>query len=311
MFKYVIIKPTTSCNFNCSFCSAKLLNIPFHKTVPNVLKEYLLDYKPDSLIITGGEPLVNTKEYFDELVSIMEQITPNYSISLTSNVVLWNNNPEKYDYLFNNEHIGVITSFQYGGERKDEKDYSEERFIDLFNKFYNRYKIKLKFIYVVNEHNEQYALRACELARRLGTKLKLNQCLPLGLSKDFYPRYKLLELYLKVIDAGYAEQLENLASLNRHSCPFPISSQLCKYGRVVYVDANNQLQVNNCEDIISSRDNIQIDNSALFKDCYKCKMFSLCNSCSVNKHYTENIKETNCKWMKEHYNILLEKGLII
>ena len=85
--KYVIIKPTTKCNFNCTFCSAGLLNIPLQKSIPEVLKNFLLEYKPDSLIITGGEPLINTKKYFDELINIMTQITPNYSISLTSNLV--------------------------------------------------------------------------------------------------------------------------------------------------------------------------------------------------------------------------------
>ena len=57
---------------------------------------------------------------------------------------------------------------------------------------------------MVNEKNDMYILKACELAKRLGIKLKLNQCLPLGLSKDYYPRYKLLEQYLKVIDNGYS-----------------------------------------------------------------------------------------------------------
>jgi organic radical activating enzyme len=296
--KYVIIKPTTSCNFNCAFCSAKLLNIPLQKTVPNVLKEYLLSYKPDSLIITGGEPLINTKEYFEELISIMESITPNYSISLTSNMVLWFNNPEKFDYLFNNPHIGVITSFQYGGERKDKEDYNETRFIELFNKFYDRYKLKLHFIYVVNNDNEKYIEDACKLARRLDTRLKLNQQLPLGLSKTFYPRYKLLEQHIKMIKLGYSDVLESLDSIRNNTCPFPISYHSCKQGRVVYVDKDNKLVVNNCEDIISSRHKIEITNDFLYNKCVTCKMFRLCNTCAVNRFYTN--KEEQCKWMLEH-----------
>lgn len=296
--KYVIIKPTTSCNFNCAFCSAKLLNIPLQRTVPNVLKEYLLDYKPDSLIITGGEPLINTKEYFTELISIMESINPNYSISLTSNMVLWFNNPENFDYLFNNPHIGVITSFQYGGERKDKEDYNETRFIELFNKFYDRYKLKLHFIYVVNESNEKYIEDACKLARKLNTRLKLNQQLPLGLSKIFYPRYKLLEQHIKMIKLGYSDVLESLDSIRNHTCPFPISYKCCKEGRVVYVDKDNNLIVNNCEDIISSKDKIEISNNFLYNKCLTCKMFRLCNACSINRYYTN--KEEQCKWMTEH-----------
>ena len=296
--KYVIIKPTTKCNFNCTFCSAGLLNIPLQKSVPEVLKNFLLEYKPDSLIITGGEPLINTKKYFDELIDIMTQITPNYSISLTSNLVLWEQNPEKYDYLFKNPHVGVITSFQYGGERKDQNDYNEDRFIELFNEFFKRYGIRLKFIYVVNENNEKYIQKACELAKKLNTKLKLNQQLPLGLSELYYPRYKLIEQHIKMIKLGYEDVLESLISIRNKICPFPLSYKTCQEGKVVYVDNNNELKMSCCEDIISSKDNIELKNDFLSKKCLTCKLFDLCNGCSVNRFYSDIDKQ--CSWMKEH-----------
>ena len=298
MNKYLIIKPTTSCNFNCTFCSAKLLNIPFQKTFPKLLKDYILDYKPNSIIVTGGEPLINTREYFEELISIMESIDPNYSISLTSNMVLWYNNPEKYDYLFKNPHIGVITSFQYGDGRRDERVYDETRFINLFNTFYNRYNLKLDFIYVVNKDNEKYIEEACQLARGLGCRLKLNQQMPLGLSKIYYPRYKLLEQHIKMIKLGYRDVLFSLDSILNNTCPFPVSYRSCLEGRIAYINKNNELIVSNCEDIISSKDKIDIDNKVLYNKCLTCKMYSLCNGCAINRYYTN--KEKQCKWMQEH-----------
>lgn len=299
MDKYLIIKPTTACNFNCTFCSAKLLDIPLQLTFPICLKEYLLDYKPNNIIITGGEPLINTKEYFKELIEIMEFIDPNYTISLTSNMVLWYENPEKWDWLFKNPHIGIITSFQYGSDRKDTNDYSEERFIDLFNKFYERYNLKLNFIYVVNEFNRQYIEKACQLAKKLGCKLKLNQQLPLGLSTSYYPRYKLLEDHINMIKLGYSGILESLISIKTFRCPFPLYSTDCNYSRVVYVDKNNNLHVENCEDIMSSKDNIEIKKEFLFSKCAFCKMCRLCNSCSINRYYTN--KEEQCQWMQNHF----------
>ena len=308
--QFLIIKPTTKCNFNCTFCSAKNLSIPFQFHVPEVLKNYILNYRPKNLIITGGEPLINTEEYFKELIEIMKSIESNYSISLTSNMVLWYENPERYDYLFKNPHIGVITSFQYGGERKDETDYSEERFIDLFNKFYKRYNIKLNFIYVVNKNNEHYILKACELAKRLGVKLKINQILPLGGSKEFYPRYKILDWHIKAIEAGYKDQLDSFNSILDGKCNFSPSYKYCECSRVVYVDNYGKLQESYCEDIISANEKIELNNKALFTKCYMCKLFSLCNGCSSNKHFSEQIKEEQCKWMQENRDKLEKYGFI-
>lgn len=297
--KYLIIKPTTACNFNCTFCSAKLLDIPFQKTFPKILEDYIYDYKPNSIIVTGGEPLINTKEYFDKLIQIMESLSQDYTISLTSNLVLWYENPEKWDFLFKNPHIGVITSFQYGGERKDSDDYNENRFVDLFNKFKERYGYALNFIYVVNENNCQYIEKACKLARKLGCKLKLNQQLPLGLSTKYYPRYKLLQNHIDMIKLGYSDVLESLVSIKEHRCPFPSTSLKCMLGRVAYVDNNNKLHVENCEDIMSTKDKIDIKIDALFEKCYTCKMFSLCNSCSINRYYTVD-KEKQCNWVLDN-----------
>ena len=69
--RQLIIKPTSACNFNCSFCSAKLLNIPIHNKVPDKIKDYINNYKPTNIIITGGEPLMNPRSYFEDLIHIM------------------------------------------------------------------------------------------------------------------------------------------------------------------------------------------------------------------------------------------------
>ena len=196
----LIIKSTSSCNFSCTFCSSKNLNIPTYNKVPQILKDYIIKNNYNRLIVTGGEPLTCPQTYFEDLISFMESsFKENYEINLTSNMVLWYKNPEKYDYLFNNPHITADTSFQYGSDRKDENIYTEERFIDLYNKFYDRYKKSLLFTYVVNENNEKYVKKACLLAKKLNTNVKFNCQLPLGLSNYYYLRYKLLSIFLDLL----------------------------------------------------------------------------------------------------------------
>ena len=119
--RQLIIKPTSACNFSCEFCSAAHLNIPIHTKVPTALKEYLIKNKPNDLIITGGEPLINPKSYFEDLFDIMDSLNIEYEIGLTSNLVLWYNNPEEWDWMFNKPNVGIDTSFQYGNDRKDER----------------------------------------------------------------------------------------------------------------------------------------------------------------------------------------------
>lgn len=306
----VIIKPTTKCNFNCTFCSAKLLDIPIHETVPDKLKNFLMSYKPSDVIITGGEPLINPKSYFCDLLKILKKANDNFNLSLTSNLMLWYKNPENFDYLFNDDHVSVCTSFQYGNDRRGDRVYTEEQFVDLFFKFYDRYNERLMFIYVVNDENEQYVLKACELAKKLKTTLKLNQQMPLGLSHYFYPRYKLIKLYLDVVKAGYKEQLESINALHEGKCPYPRSYRFCLYNKIVYIDKSGELIEDCCEDIVSSKDKIEITSNVLFKKCLTCKMFNLCNSCSTNVFFSEKYKEDQCKWMKDNYNELSQYGFI-
>lgn len=306
----LIIKPTSVCNFNCSFCSAKKLNIPLNHKVPQVLKDYILQQKPSDIILTGGEPLMNPRSYFEDLLEIMNSLNKPYNICLTSNLMLWYNNPEKYDWLFNHPNISVDTSFQYGSARRDNEVYSEERFRDLFFKFYERYNKKLDFISVISSENEQYAIKTVELAKELDVWVKLNCQIPVGLATEYYPRYKLLNIYLQLIKLGLDDHEGNLLNRKNHCCSFTKSYKICLLNKMVYVDKDGQLVKNHCEEVASSEGRIKIQNGALFPKCYGCKFFNLCNSCSVNRECTRAVKDEHCKWIKEHAEELIENDLV-
>lgn len=307
----LIIKPTSICNFNCSFCSAKNMNIPIHDKIPNKLKQHIIDLKPSNIIITGGEPLVNPKSYFEDLINIMESLgNPDYNINIVSNLVLWYNNPEKFDYLFKHPNVTVDTSFQYGSDRKDDQVYTEDRFKKVFWDFYNRYGYKLPFIYVVNKDNEQYAIKAVELAKELGTKAKLNCQIPSGRATEYYPRYKLLDIYLKLIDLGLDKYESNTNDRGNYICPFPKSYKYCEINNVAFVDKNEELITGHCEEVMCSEGRLQIKPGILFSKCMVCPMFSICNGCSQNRESLEPIKEEHCKWMKDHYEQLLKNRFL-
>ena len=200
--KQLIIKPSSLCNFSCNFCSTRKLNIPQHDKVPQVLKDFIKEFKPNDLIVTGGEPLTNPRSYFEDLFELMDSLNIEYEMSLTSNMVLWYENPEKYDYLINNPHVSIDTSFQYGIDRHDGTVYTDDRFRKVCQAFKERYNKSLWFIYVVNEANAQYVRKACKLAKELDTCVKFNSQFPVGAATKYYPKYKLLDILLQLLDEG-------------------------------------------------------------------------------------------------------------
>ena len=308
MSNTLIIKPTSACNFNCSFCSAKKLNIPIHTTVPQPLKEYIIKNKPSNIIITGGEPFINPVSYYQDLLSILDY---DYSLSITSNMVLWYENPEKWDWLCNNPRVGIDTSFQYGDERKDDLVYTEERFKEVFWAFYKRYGKKIDFISVISNNNAKYAIKTVELAKELDVWVKLNCQLPVGLSTEYFPRYKLLEIYLELIRLGLDKYETNLIKRKEHICSFVLSPEYCKTIDAAYVNDKEELVLTQCEEVASSEGKFKIEKGYLFKDkCLACPLCRICNGCSVNRIATEPIKEEHCKWMKEHYTELKQNELI-
>lgn len=306
----LIIKPTSACNFNCTFCSARSLDIPIHDKVPESLKDYICKLKPTNIIITGGEPLMNPRSYFEDLISIMDNLNNPYTISLTSNMVLWYKNPEKWDWLFEKNNVGVDTSFQYGTGRKDDTVYTEERFKRLFYAFKDRYNKTLDFITVVSEENEHYAIKTVQLAKELGVWVKLNCQIPVGNATSYYPRYKLLNIYLQLIELGLDQYEGNLINRKQYYCPFTKTHKYCLLNKAVYVNSKNELIEGNCEEVMSSNNTLQIRKDILFPKCLGCKMYNICNGCSINRECTRPIKEEHCRWMKDHYNDLLDNNLI-
>lgn len=300
----LIIKPTSKCNFNCKFCSAKLLNIKHSNNVPEVLKEYINEIKPSELIITGGEPLMMKKEYYEELLTLGD-----WNISLTSNLGMFYKNPDYWKPILSNKRIGLITSFQYGNDRiAEENVYTEEQFIKTIELFNEKIGYKPNFIAVINEENEDKALDHVFLAKRLGIKCKLNGILPMGLSKSYYPRYKMMKIWLKIIELGLEEYEINCYERKLGKCNFNTFLNCDKNIRACYIDNNNNLHKCFCEDLLADGIELeQTDISVISNKCYTCELCRLCNGCMKNKLCAKNDK-TYCEEMFKLKDKIINSG---
>lgn len=313
----LIIKPTGRCNFNCTFCSANLLKIKHDNNVSNDLKQIITNLQPDSLIITGGDPLMMSKEYYEQLLSL-----GNYPISFTTNLKGFYNNPDYWTPLFKNERIGICTSFQYGDERLwDLKTpYTEEMFKKVMHLFYDRIGYMPSFIAIIDENNADKALDHLYLAKELGTKCKLNPLLALGKSKTFYPKYKMVDIWLKIYEKNLQDYLDSDIQFYQGGCGFN-TNLLCQSSiRAIYIDGNNKIHYSNCEDCLSNGEEIDIDASKplciperlnptdMINDkCLYCELCNFCNGCR-NARKTAKITPNYCDEMLKRKQRILSMG---
>jgi len=311
----LIIKPTSRCNFNCNFCSAGLLKIKTITKVPSELKQVLFTIKPDNLIITGGDPLMMSPSYYEELLTLGD-----WNISFTTNLKDFYLNPSKWTNLFKNNRIGICTSFQYGTGRLWDKNtpYTEAKFIEVMTLFKEKVGYVPSFISVITNENEEKALDHVYLAKKLNTKCKLNPLSAMGKSKDFYPRYKMVDIWLKIKELGLEEYLDSQIQFYEGGCGFN-TNLLCESTiRVFWLDNNNAIQYSNCEDCANEgfripldtdrvppiENNIPIDE-VINDKCLYCELFKFCNACKMNRN-TNKLTLNHCEEMLKRKNKILE-----
>jgi sulfatase maturation enzyme AslB (radical SAM superfamily) len=297
----LIIKPTGVCNFSCTFCAASTLDVHHPVCVPDQLKEVIEVLRPDGIIITGGEPLCCSPSYYEELLTLCD-----CNISFTTNLKDFYLNPGKWSGLFRNPRVSVCTSFNYGNTRMWDKDtvYDEETFRKVIALFKERVGYVPSFIAVISEENEYTRFKHVQLAKKLGTRCRLNNALKMGRQGVYYPRYKMFQTWLDLIDQGVGEYEINCAEKTTGCCPTN-SNLMCQSTiRCVYIDSNNKLHYGDCEDKINMDNGMEIKidivrpdvkaqpvqyHEAINEQCTYCELFNICNGCSTNR---EQAKET-------------------
>lgn len=311
----LILKPTAKCNFACTFCSAKNLDIWHMTYIPDNFKIFLKTHNPSSIIITGGDPLTLDPKIYFELLEL-----GTWKISFTTNLKDFDMFPAKWIELFKNPRIGVCTSFQYGSNRLYDQStiYSEQMFIDIMNKFNLAIGYTPGFIAVIDDTNEKYALKHLELARSLNTKCKINRMMPLGQAYIQYPLYKLINIYLEAYDKKLNDYLDIQTALFNGGCGFNINGMCQSTIRSMMFDENKNIIYAKCEDDLILKDFIDIEQNSLTFDresinisehinskCMFCELFYLCHGCKHNRRLNKLI-ENHCQEMLKLKNRILE-----
>lgn len=293
----LLIKPTSACNFCCSFCSAKDLKIKLSRRhVPQQIKDAIKKLKPDWISVTGGEPLTQEPEYFYELLDLVSG-----EVAMTTNLKAFWENPDKWTPLFKNPRITVCTSFQYGEGRLWDKNtpYTEEMFRKIMKLFVEKTgRPAPQFIAVVTNENYNRALDHVKLAKELNTVCKLNRVLSLGGAKDeVLPYAKMIDLYYEVKKQGLEDGYADIDFFQFGTCNINTNLLCENTTRSVWVKEDGSLEYGKCEDLLASgmskRDpNEERPNQLpstldptdfINEKCLTCELCRLCNACDAHR----------------------------
>src|SRR5574344_20213 len=197
----LVIKPTYKCNFKCKFCSSINSNKDVHLTASFIIKHINKNHISE-IIVNGGDPLMMPVDFYLKIIEYLNSCNSTISISLTTNLYDWYMNKNKWNALFHNKRINICTSFQYGDGRilPTGKPLDAGMFIDMQNEFFHEFKYHPPFISVITEYNDSTALQNIILAKKLGTKCKLNYAVASGRQVKMYSLDKIYSIYLKIIE---------------------------------------------------------------------------------------------------------------
>lgn len=300
----IILNPTNKCDFNCEFCSASELpnNTMSYKEAIKIIERYKNNL--NGIIINGGDPLNMDIDWYYRILDYLDKnYTKTVYLSLTTNLSRFYKEPYKWEPILKHPRVGVITSFQYGNARKDNygRIYGEEAFRKAIKLFDYIIGYTPDFISVIDQENEKFVLNTVKLAKSLNISCKLNKAICCGKQKKYYPRYKMYENYIKIIDAGLINYEDNCKLLKNYftgmatHCPIALKCEetirtynpdskkyTCTY------NANEKIEYN------TSKYNFINHN------CLTCENYSLCCSCHrMIKEVVDNKdKENYCKQMK-------------
>lgn len=321
----LIIKPTGACDFSCKFCSAHGMDIkhPSDNKVQEKIKDLINKIKPSSLIITGGEPLMVSPEYYYELHDIAK-----CNIGATSNLKDFYINPHKWESLLNEKWFRIATSFNYGNTRMWDSStvYNESMFLKVMEKFNSYTGYMPMFLAVIDWSNEETVIDHVLLAKKMNTQVKLNNAIAVGKQDKTYPRYKMFQHYINIIDNGLEMYEYYCSTRNTDECPRNINHYCTTSLRCCYVDNSGKLHVGTCDEQLSmghelNEDNIEWNNifpkneiipisEHINEKCSYCQLFSLCNGCKTNRDASKEIPEY-CDEMKKLEDDIIREGWYI
>lgn len=316
----LIIKPTQRCNFGCTFCSSNCIKEDRDELSLELLLKYIDEHTINTIIVNGGDPLMMPPAYYEAILNKLDEKNEG-TLSFTSNLWDFWLHPDKWTPLFKHNRVGVITSFQYGGERRlaDGRPFTENMFRKVHALYKEHVGKNLDFITVITRSNEDTAIKTVELAKELGCKVKMNSANASGRCADYYPKYKMLNIYMDIIEAGLGEYEFNCSILrqvfngNPACCPW---TRTCYQGiRCLSPDGTEHTCGSFNDDYIKAKESgqktyalgeypeteIAKDYRSIKPECFGCQMFLLCNGCYKNIKDVKDAhnEEKHCKEMQQ------------
>lgn len=324
--KDLVLKINDKCNFKCDFCSSNKIAENHEDLDIMKVKLYISKNVVNNIIVNGGDPLCVSPSYYEELIKMIKVFGFKTRISMTTNLWDFWLRPEKWEAIFKEDIVDICTSFQYGNSRKiaTGEVYTEEKFRKVYNLFKERIGKDLPFIAVVTEDNEEYSMDTVYLAKELGTSCRLNGCLASGRASKMYPYYKMLKLYLDIIEKGLSEYEENTRIIQKvwreyelNECPYNTN---CKAtlacmspSGVVHTCASIADDLYNKElsdhFLESNKRKIPFEMKMIKPACTHCTMSRFCNSCYkrvIDIKSDEEQMKKHCEEMKKLENRCLK-----
>lgn len=328
----LILKPTSKCNFRCTFCSSTQISERDDLIVRLSDIEQFIKRFPETrtIIVNGGDPLMMPVWYYWDLIAMLDRLGSPASISFTTNLWPFYVKPEKWQELFRHERLGVTTSFQYGDKRLkgDGSVFTEEDFRKVSDLFLERIGYRPDFIAVIDKDNEHTVLDTVRLAKELGVEAKVNHVLAsgpevnnhgiiMGSQNNFFTQADIYAHYLTIYDAGLMEWEYNTKQMVKRlagratTCPL---AHKCDTGIRSLQPGGEYYSCGAFGDDRQYPISFEREMAGEFftplqqapellsmkESCLTCPMFSICNGCHKTVADTKRmgLTEQHCRKMK-------------
>lgn len=319
----LIIKPTESCNFKCTFCSSS--NIAYDKKTTldiQYIKDFLKRYpETNTIIVNGGDPLMMPPDYYWSIIEHLDEIDSRCTISFTSNLWAFYKKPSMWTELLCHPRIGVTTSFNYGETRRvtEKQNYTEELFWKVSDLFLEKIGYRPDFISVISDENEDTAIDNVILAKKMNVECKLNYAMASGSQSKPYQLSKIYQTYIKIYKLDLWKWEYNTKQLmlrlngRSNSCP---QNRICDAGiralnpegeyyscgatgddREYSIDFDEEVRNFGAKVLRLQK---EPELQTLKMECYSCNLFQICNGCrkTIKDMTVHNMVDEHCHLMK-------------
>lgn len=307
----LVIKPTNRCNFDCTFCAASKVKCAdlTEKDTIFFIKEYINPSGNNTIILNGGDPLMMPPSYYQSIINWLNENSISCSISFTTNLWDFYINPKKWEKIFTNSRVRVITSFQYDDKRRlaNGNVFSDSLFKQVQSLFYNKIGYKLDFISVLNKDNLHTSEKLIALAKELGVMCKLNSEVQSGKGRYFLWAdalclyYNFMKRGLETVEYNTL-QVKNTLLHKKTVCPF---CRNCQNG-IICMGPNKK--IHRCPSLNDDQWNHNYykdrwSNLIMKTECLNCSLFFLCNGCKkiVQDTLTNKMQDIHCAKVKNVY----------